>query len=46
MKLRKYFIGFLLGLAVGTWGWSGVFSAIDVLTGKAKSEIDEIIKEG
>ncbi len=44
--MKKYFIGFMFGLAVGTWGWSGVFEIVDAVTGKAKTEIDEIIKEG
>ena len=37
--MKKYFIGFMFGLAVGTWGWSGVFEIVDAVTGKAKTEI-------
>lgn len=42
--MRKYFIGFLLGLFVATYGTEGVFKLIDGVTGIAKSEIDEIIE--
>ena len=44
--MKKYFYGFLFGVAIGTWGWAGFFDIVDTLTGKVKTEIDEVIKEG
>lgn len=43
--MKKYFYGFIFGLMIGTWGWSGFFEIVDTLTGKVKTEIDDVVKE-
>jgi len=41
--MKKYIVGFVLGLFVATYGIDGLYKFVDGLSGIAKNEIDQII---
>mgnify|MGYP001175892967 CR=1 FL=1 len=41
--MRKYFIGFIAGLFVATYGVDGVVTLTKNLTGIAKEQVDDVM---